>query len=76
MTRQEIITHLAGVVAAVFRAEDKLRPEWQQRLQTAKTADEETKEAICGDYLQAIAEEMLSAIPEEELQKLYNSEQR
>lgn len=74
MTKEQIITHLASVANAVFLAEDKVRPEWQERLQTVRNADLDTKEQAAKEYLRAVAEEMLRSYSDEELQRLYNDE--
>lgn len=74
MTKEQIITHLASVANAVFLAEDKVRPEWQERLQTVRNADPATKEQAAKEYLRAVAEEMLRSYSDEELQRLYNDE--
>lgn len=64
MTRQEAINHWAmEVIPAVFRAEDKLRPQLQQILREHK--DDPTTAAEL--YIHAIAVEILSSTTDEEL---------
>lgn len=74
MTKEQIITHLAGVVNAVFLADDKVRPEWQERLNATRDADPDTKEQTAKEYIRTVAEEMLRSYSDEELQRLYNDE--
>ena len=74
MTREEIITHLASVVNTVLLADDKMRPQWQERLRATRDADPDTKEQTAMQYLRAVAEEMLRSYSDEELQRLYNDE--
>lgn len=71
MTKEQIITHLAGVANAVFLADDKARPEWQERLRATRNADPDTKEQTAKEYLRAVAEELLRSYSDEELQRLY-----
>lgn len=71
MTRNDIIEHMAGVVGSVFRAEDAIRPQWEERLRQTKDADPETKEKTANAYLRAVAEEFLKGYSDEELQRLY-----
>ena len=74
MTKEQIITHWASVANAVFLAEDKVRPEWQERLNATRDADPDTKEQTAMQYLRAVAEEMLRSYSDEELQRLYAEE--
>lgn len=74
MTKEQIITHLAGVANAVLLADEKMRPEWQERLRATRDADPATKEQTAKEYLCAVAEEMLRSYSDEELQRLYNDE--
>ena len=71
MKREEIIEHLSDVVAAVFNAEDKIRPNWEERLQQMLDVDEDTKYQLYREYLRAVAEELVSAMPEDALLNLY-----
>lgn len=74
MTREEIIQHFMSVVAAVFRAEDVVRPQWEERLRTCRDADEDTKHRTADGYLRAVSEEILSTYSDEQLQALYGQE--
>ncbi len=74
MTKEEIINHMAGVAAAVFRAEDTIRPQWEERLHQTHDADPETKEKTADAYLRAVADEMLCTYSDDELQRLYGDE--
>lgn len=71
MKREEIIEHLSDVVAAVFNAEDKIRPNWEERLQQMRDVDEDVKYQLYREYLRAVAEELVSAMPEDALLNLY-----
>jgi hypothetical protein len=71
MTKEQIITHLASVASAVFLADNKVRPQWQERLRATRDADPDTKEQTAMQYLRAVAEEMLRSYSDEELQRLY-----
>lgn len=71
MEREQIIDHLADVVAAVFQAEDSIQEEWKGRLQATRNADDQTKYRTWREYLHAIAEKMASGTKEAELLKLY-----
>lgn len=71
MTRDDIIEHVAGVAATVFRAENAIRPQWEERLQQAIDADPETKEETANAYIRAVAEEILKGYSDDELQRLY-----
>ena len=67
MTREEAIRHWATeIVPAVFKAEDKLRPQLQQILKDHE--DDPTTAAKL--YTNAIATEILSHTTDEELAKL------
>ena len=72
MTKEEIINHVADVAAAVFRAEDEIRPQWEERLRKMCDADEDTKQKTADAYLRAVAEELLSLYGNDELQRLYS----
>jgi len=71
MKREDIIKHLSDIVAAVFNAEDKIRPEWEERLQQTRDAEESVKYQLYRKYLRAVAEELASAMPEDALLALY-----
>lgn len=71
MKREEIIEHLSDVVAAVFSAEDKIRPNWEERLQQMRDVNEDVKYQLYREYLRAVAEELVSAMPEDALLNLY-----
>lgn len=71
MKQEEIIEHLSDVVAAVFSAEGKILPQWKERLQQTRDADEDTKYQLYREYLRAVAEELVSAMPEDTLLALY-----
>lgn len=71
MTRDDIIEHVAGVAATVFRAENAIRPQWEKRLRQTKGAAPETKEETANAYLHAVAEEILKGYSDDELQRLY-----
>lgn len=71
MKREEIIKHLSDVAAAVFSAEDKIRPNWEERLQQMRDVDEDVKYQLYREYLRAVAEELVSAMPEDTLLALY-----
>lgn len=71
MKREEIIKHLSDVAAAVFSAEDKIRPNWEERLQQMRDVDEDAKYQLYREYLRAVAEELVSAMPEDTLLALY-----
>lgn len=67
MTREEAIRHWATeIIPAVFKAEDKLRPQLQQILKDHE--DDPTTAAEL--YAHAIATEILSHTTDEELAKL------
>ena len=67
---QKLLNHYADVVEAVFKAENKVRPEWRERLQQAATLNSAERLHLARSYTLAIAQEILSATPEEELQTL------
>lgn len=71
MNRDDIITHLSGVVNAVLLADDKMRPQWQQRLQDTRHADDDTREQTAKAYLRAVAEELLRSYSDEQLKEMY-----
>ena len=72
MNREPIINHLASVVNAVLLADDKLRPEWQERLQQTRDADADTREQTARQYIRAVAEELLNSYSDDELKEMYH----
>jgi hypothetical protein len=66
MTREAAIKRWEDIIPAVFKAEDKLRPQLQQILADHK--DDPTTAAEL--YTRAIAEEIVSQTTDEELSKL------
>lgn len=66
MTREEAIKRWEEIIPAVFKAEDKLRPQLKQIFADHK--DDPTTAAEL--YTSAIAEEIVSQITDEELSKL------
>lgn len=67
MTREETIKHWAeDIIPAVFKAEDKLRPQLQKVLDEYK--DDPTTAAEI--YCHTIAEEIVSRTTDEELERL------
>lgn len=71
MTREDIIQHFMDVVAAVFRAEDVVRPQWEERLRACRGADKDTLSKAADGYLRAVSEEILSHYSDDQLQRLY-----
>lgn len=61
MTKEEMIEHIAGVVSAVFSAEDKILQTWEPRLKAVRNAGSKEKEETAKAYLRAIAEEIVSS---------------
>lgn len=59
------------VVAAVFHAEDVVRPQWEERLRACRDADKDTLSKTADGYLRAVSEEMLSHYSDDQLQRLY-----
>lgn len=59
MTKEDMIIHWMDIAAAVFKAEDAIKDEWQTKLQATKNASKITKEQIADAYLRAIATEIL-----------------
>ena len=57
---EELIEHWMILASAVFRAEDKLRPQWVPKLLAAADGGPELKEKTTQAYLRAIAEEIIS----------------
>ena len=66
MTRQEAIENWARALPAVFKAEDKLRPQLQQLLK--EHADNQAEGAKL--YCRMIAEEIVSHTSDEQLASL------
>lgn len=67
MTREEIVKHLQQyIIPAVFRAEDKLRPQLKEVLEKYK----DDKEKAAEIYSRMIAEEIVSHTTDEELEQL------
>lgn len=54
------VEHYADVVEAVFVAENKVLPEWRERLQQAPTLNSADRLHLARDYTRAIAREILS----------------
>lgn len=53
------VDHYADVVEAVFVAENKVLPEWRERLQQAPTLNSADRLHLARDYTRAIAREIL-----------------
>ena len=67
MTREEIVKHWQQyIIPAVFRAEDKLRPQLKEVLEKYK----DDKEKAAEIYSRMIAEEIVSHTTDEELEQL------
>ena len=67
MTREELITHWAeDIIPAVFKAEDKLRPQLKEVLEKYK----DNKEKAAEIYSRMIAEEIVSHTSDEEIAEL------
>lgn len=66
MNREELIEHwAAGIIPAVFKAEDNIRPKLQQILDEHK----EDKEKGAYLYCRAIAEEIVSKITNKQIEE-------
>ena len=63
-SRAELIDRWKWIAWSVFKAEDVLLPQWRERLREAKTLDAEGGSRVCDEYLQAIAEEIVSKSPD------------
>lgn len=70
MTREATIESLAQIASAVFWAEDRLAPEWQQRLQDADKLPKAQKQKLAEEYCLAIATEIASRTSDEELAEM------
>ena len=67
MTREEIVKHWQQyIIPAVFKAEDKLRPQLKEVLEKYK----DDKEKAAEIYSRMIAEEIVSHTTDEELEQL------
>ena len=59
MDREELILHWMDIIAAVFSAEDSIKPEWEPRLKLALQMSPDERVELCDNYLRAIAVEIL-----------------
>lgn len=57
--KEECIGRWVTIINCVFKAEDAIRGDWEQRLRDARSSDQSTKEKVANDYTRAIAEEIL-----------------
>lgn len=67
MTREEHIDHLMAVVIAVHIAEEKLRPEWEERLSEMSNLTDKEQNERAMSYIRAVATEVVSGTSDEEL---------
>lgn len=70
MKREDVIKRWEGIIPAVFKAEDKLRPKLQAVLK--KYEDDPTTGAE--EYVHMIAVEIVSGMTDEDLAKLDQNE--
>ena len=69
MTRTELIERWKPIIMAVFVAENKVMPLWEERLREA-AKDGEKIDEVCDGYVTAIAEEIISKMSDEQLKEL------
>jgi hemerythrin superfamily protein len=67
MTRKEYIDHFMAVVNAVHLAEEKLRPEWEERLSEMPHLTDKEQNERAMSYIRAVATEVVSGTSDEEL---------
>ena len=70
MTRKEKIDHFMSVVIAVHIAEEKLRPEWKERLSEMSNLTDKEQNERAMSYIRAVATEVVSGTSDEELENM------
>lgn len=66
MTREQLIERWERVILAVFKAEDKLRPQLQDVLKNHK----DNHEAGAKEYIHMVATEIVSCMSDDDIAKL------
>ena len=70
MTREQYIEKLESMLPEVFVAEDKIRDEWQERLEKAKDLTPVAREKLSKEYLHALATTMASKVTDAQLAEI------
>ena len=67
--RSEAIDRWKLIISAVFAAEAAISKDWKFKLKAAKNLGQEEREKLADEYLEAIAEEIISGAEKQESTK-------